>query len=182
MSVLDGLLQAVIESPLDYAPRGVLADWLEDHGDERANEVRTAESAFFALRMFPDERSRLSSTVDFDYMDSREGPGTGTVEPESRTRVVYKDFEPETAGSQPALSVVGPNGLRVDDITIHNRSSKPQLARLCLPSKVTVLEMVVPPFGSFRWVSGLNQPVQGNDLEIRLSEPARIIAVLYLPR
>jgi len=41
MSDADTFLAGILANPADYAPRGVFADWLEEHGDERFAIMRT---------------------------------------------------------------------------------------------------------------------------------------------
>lgn len=58
MTDLEALLEAAIAAPDDYAPRGVLADYLEERGDERHVVMRKAKTAAEALGDFPDHFRR----------------------------------------------------------------------------------------------------------------------------
>jgi uncharacterized protein (TIGR02996 family) len=55
----DDWLRAIAESPLDITPRLVYADWLEERGDSRAEEVRA--QCRYRMPIAPEERQHLAA-------------------------------------------------------------------------------------------------------------------------
>ncbi len=80
----DAFLQAIIESPDNDGPRLVLADWLEDHGQQERAEFIRVRVALAGSRLTGQAATGSAGRESNQERHCQERPGTGLARQPSR--------------------------------------------------------------------------------------------------